>query len=128
MFSSLHTRIKLSGKAALLLGVYLLHFILFQSFVADFSNTHYFSTKTFFSGTHKNSSPNSGIATFRTLEKHESSYQAFRLSPDFPVFISKTINIARLIDKPVRQASITTPFHCSDVSYRLYVRDCVFLI
>lgn len=112
----------------MLLGVYLLHFVLFQNFVADFSDSHFLSTKTFFSGADKSTNPNSGVATFRTLEKHEGSHQIFKFSKEIPASVAKAFNTDELIDRPVDLAFIEASFHLSDASYRLYVRDCVFLI
>jgi hypothetical protein len=128
MCSNFLKKNNLSGKSLLLTGVYLLHFILFQSFVAGFSNSHFSNTKTFFSGTHKSTNPNSGIATFRTLEKHDASHQTLKFPRDFRVSVLKPFNTGALIDGPVDLAFIPASFHFSDASYRLYVRDCVFLI
>jgi hypothetical protein len=128
MYSPISSQKKFTGKSLLLLGVYLLHFMLFQSVVAGLSGSNLFSSKSFFTNSHKSNTPNSGIATFRTLEKHELSQQTFKLSPDFSPSIAKLFNIPLFIDEPLTQASIPVSFRFSDVSYRLYVRDRAFRI
>lgn len=120
---------KVIGKSVLLLGIYLLHFILIQGFVAGFSDPHHWSPKTFFSDSHERHPNNSGIATFRTLEKHEVSKQEVKLSGDLPASYSALFYIATpVIDKCISIAYFVSPFHLSDASYRLYLRDRVIRI
>lgn len=115
------------GRSLLLLGVYLLHFALFQSVVAGFPASNLFRVKSFFSDSHKSQTPNSGIAVFRTLEKHEVAQQTFKLSPDIPVLFPTLFDIVPQSDEPHGLAAIPL-LHFADSSYRLYVRDCVFRV
>ncbi len=118
----------LSGKAFLLLGVYLLHFVLFQNALAGMSVSRDFAAKTFFSDTQRSNVPNSGIAVIRTLEKHESPQQAFTKFSDHAVTISKLFSGALLIHESLDRTHIPLTFHLAETSYRLYLRDCVFRI
>jgi len=129
MFSSFYKRIKLSGKASLLLGVYLLHFAFFQSIVSGSFDSHFFTVKTVFSDSHKNSGSNKNIATFRMLEKHESPQQTFKLIPEFPTLTSRFFDIVTFFNETsVDHVYSFVSFNCSDTSSRLYLRDCVFRI
>ena len=119
---------KFIGKAILLLGIYFLHFVLFQSFVADFSNTH-LNTSTSFFNNHKSTNPNSGIATFRILEKHNLSQQSFKLSPGLSESVISIFDIfSPQVDRPITQVYSSVSFHFSDTSYRLYAMSGVFRI
>ena len=119
----------LSGKALLLLGVYLLHFILFQSVVIGFSDSNRIAIKSFFSGPKKNTNPNSGIATFRTLEKHKSPQKTFKLLPDFSVPLYRLSNAISVNDgRPIDLAYNYSSFHFSDTSYKLYLSNREFRI
>jgi hypothetical protein len=127
MCDPIFSKRKTAGKTLLLLGVYLLHFAFFQTVVAGFSGSGLFSSKSFFTSSHRSSTPNSGIATFRTLEKHEVSEQTHKLLPDLFESVSALFNLVFKTDTPHQQAAIPV-FLFSDSSYRLYVRDCVFRI
>lgn len=129
MSGSLHNRIKLSGKATLLLSVYLLHFAFYQSIVSGCFDSHLLTIKTSLSGSHKSSGSNKNIAMFRMLEKHESPQQTFKLIPEFPTLISKFFDILSFFkEEPVDRVYSFISFEFSDTSYRLYVRDRVFRI
>jgi len=129
MFSSFYTRIKLSGKASLLLGVYFLHFAFYQSIVSGCFDSNFFSVKTVFSDSHRSDGSNKNIATFRMLEKHESPQQTFKLISEFPILSSKFFDILSLLNESsVGQVHSFISFHFADTSYRLYVKDCVFRI
>jgi hypothetical protein len=118
-----------SGRALLLLGVYLLHFVLFQTAVIGFSDCHQGVIKSFFSGPKKETNPNSGIATFRILEKHKSPQKTFMLLPDFPVPLYRFSNIIWVLNgSPSDLAYNYSSIHFSDTSCRLYLRDCIFRI
>ena len=127
MCNPIFSKRKTAVKALLLLGVYLLHFAFFQTVVAGFSGSGLFSSKSFFSSSQRSSNPNSGIATFRTLEKHEVSQQTYKLLPDLSESVSILFNLVFKMDMQHQQAAIPV-FLFSDSSYRLYVRDCVFRI
>ena len=118
-----------SCKALILLSVYLLHFCLFQSFVACFSGGNQFNTKSFFTVSHKNTDSNSGIATFRILEKHKGPQKAFELAPDFSASLCRLSDVVSVTDtKLIDPTYYSSSFHFADTSYRLYARDCVFRI
>jgi len=119
----------LSGRALLLLVVYLLHFVLFQTIVIiSFYDSNRVAIKSFFSGTEKKSNPNSGIATFRTLEKHENNHQVFKIFSDYLVTVPKLFSWALLNGKLLDRAHIQLAFHRTDESCRLYLMDCIFRI
>ena len=124
----LHRNNNISGKALLLLGVYLLHFTLFQVTVAGFSGHHDLMSKAFVSNSHSNNVPNSGIAIFRTLEKHESPQQTFKVFSDYSITISELFSSALLHDESHDRIQIPSMFQLAETSYRLYVRDCIFRI
>ena len=129
MFSSLHKRIKLSGKATLLLGVYFIHFAFYQSIVSGCFDSHFLNVKTIFSDSHRSNGSNKNIATFRMLEKHEGPQQTFKLIPEFPTLTSKFFDILSFFnERSVDQVYSFISFNCSDTSSRLYLRDCVFRI
>lgn len=116
-------------KALLLMTVYVLHLICLQNFVAGLGGTHVDQVHSFFSDHHSGQHDNTGIATFRILEKHQVSEQNLKLAKDFPVSYSI---LAEIIDpsedQPLRRFySLSLP-HLSDASYRLYLMDRVFRI
>lgn len=125
MYRHLFKKNNISGRALLLLGVYLLHFALMQVAVVGFSNSNHLGLKSFFSCPKKDPNPNSGIATFRILEKHKAAQQTFRISHDISAFDSKLFSTVTFLDKTDLSPG---SFHRSDASYKLYVWDCVFLI
>jgi hypothetical protein len=113
-------------RSLLMLVIYLLHFALTQSFVAYFSGSEH--STSFFSHSHKGNMPNSGIATFRMLEKHQSPQHSFKLTPDFfaiyDLFDLSFLHVDRSIDTTLSPAR----FQLSYTSYRLYLKARVFRI
>jgi hypothetical protein len=120
---------KRTVKALLLMTVYVLHLIFLQSFVAGLGGAHRDQVHSFFSDHHGGQNDNTGIATFRILEKHQVSEQNLKLAKDFPVSYSILTAIIDPSDhQPVCRFYIVSVPHLSDASYRLYLMDRVFRI
>jgi hypothetical protein len=129
MYKHLFKKNNFSGRALLLLGVYFLHFAFIQIVVAGFSDSNHLGLKVLFSNPKKNTNPNSGIATFRILEKHKAAQQSFKLSPGLSESVISPFDIlSPQVDRPITQVHSSVCFHFSDTSYRLYAMSGVFRI
>jgi hypothetical protein len=125
-----HKKVKPSVKAALLFVIYLLHFLSFQNIVAGYSGAHSLIAKTFSSQSSNSQNSNKGIATFRTLEKHEICQYNFKLTPKASLSRYKVFDLfTSLVEDRIGHFTFApTYFHLSDIAYRLYLMVRVFLI
>ena len=115
--------------ALLLLGIYILHFFLLDSFLTSRQplgqSAMYTSASMLVH--HPHHRRHSGLAFLRMLEKHEGAKQKVAVPvAAIPTLISHIVLIA--CDQPVRLITYGDSDPLSPSSYRLYLQDRVFRI
>ncbi|MBS1594217.1 MAG: hypothetical protein JST90_07815 [Bacteroidetes bacterium] len=111
----------------LLLGIYVVHIFLLNNFLTHFAqvqnraqyHAHVFS--------HRSHHRHSEVGFFRMLEKHDGSKQSIALPADGTPIPSVRVEY-RITDLNVKPVDFTDWSRLSPSSYRLYLRDRVFLI
>lgn len=118
------------AEALVLMAVYLMHLALLQGFVAGFHRSlHSHGAESFFSGSNHRQDDNSRVVIFRMLDKCEVAEQDLDLVSDHSIVYCLLPDILQpLVQTEVCSTLSRYPRLLSAASYRLYLRDRVFLI